>query len=79
MEWHPYDHPQQIKYAKHLLYVLSGPDMCMKWIGGPNHNQTVWLVHRCETRLDPGPDHGRTGWGCILMTIQGVDLYGKHI
>jgi hypothetical protein len=52
--------------------------MFMKWIGGTNHNQTVWLVHRCETRLDPGPGHGHTRWGCILMTIQGVDLYGKH-
>ena len=20
----------------------------MKWIGGPNHNLTVWLVLRCE-------------------------------
>jgi hypothetical protein len=50
--WHPYDHPLHIKYAKHLLYVWSGPDMCMKWIGGPNHNRTVWLVPRCETRLD---------------------------
>ncbi len=28
--WHPYDHPQHIKYAKHLLYVWCLPDMCMK-------------------------------------------------
>ena len=23
--------------------------MFMKWIGGPNHNHTVWLVPRCDT------------------------------
>ncbi len=41
--------------------------MCMKWIGGPNHNLIVWLVPRCDTQ--PGPDSGHTGWGGILMTI----------
>ena len=66
-----YDHPLHKKYSKHHLYVWSGPNMCMKWIGGTNHNRTVWLVPRCETRLDPGPGPGpgHTGWGCILMTI----------
>ena len=24
--------------------------MRMKWIGGPNHNLTVWLVPRCEKK-----------------------------
>jgi len=67
---HPYDHPLHIKYAKHLLYVWSGPDMCMKWIGGPNHNLTLWLVPRCDTK--PGPGHGNTGRGGILMTIHSI-------
>ena len=48
--WHPYDHPQHIKYAKHLLYVCCLPDMCMKWIGGSNHIRTVQLVPRCDTQ-----------------------------
>ncbi len=65
---HPYDHPLCMKYAKHLLYVWSGPEMCMTWIGGSNHSLViVWLVPRCDTQ--PGPGHGHTGWGCILMTI----------
>ncbi len=41
--------------------------MFMKWIGGLNHNLTLWLVPRCDTK--PGPGHDHTGWGCILMTI----------
>ena len=24
--------------------------MCMKWIGGPNYNLTVWLVPRCDKK-----------------------------
>ncbi len=64
------EHPRHIKYAKHLLYVWSLPDICMKWIRGPNHNITLWLVPRCDTK--PGPDHGHTGRGGILMTIHSI-------
>ncbi len=41
--------------------------MCMKWIGGRNHNLTLWLVPRCDTK--PGPGHGHKGRDGILMTI----------
>jgi hypothetical protein len=29
--------PPHIKYVKHLLYVLRGSGVRMKWMGGPNH------------------------------------------
>ena len=44
--------------------------MCMMWIGGPNHNLTVWLVPKCDAQLSPG--HGHTVWGGILMTIHDI-------
>ena len=53
--------------------------MCMKWIGVPNHNPTVWLVPRCDTQLSPG--HGHTVCVCgggVLMTIHGIK-YAKHL
>ena len=46
--------------------------MCMKGIGGPNHNLTVWLVPRCDTQLSPALALAMQCGGGILMTIHGI-------
>ena len=45
--------------------------MCMKWIGGPNHNLTVWLVPRADV-TQSSRALGHTGWVDILMNIHGI-------
>ena len=45
--------------------------MCMKWIGGPNHNLTVWFVPRVNV-THSSRVLGHTGWDGILMTIHSI-------